>query len=207
MNPSPHLSPLRRGTETKELPRRTHASQRKLPHESPAKSREQLEELLDQCKKTIAKQCKQLREEDFFHGELPYTPPLCFQGIPPLTPTLGMGASSDQTICFLEKLTAEMLVMTIDAKEETTLLLPKETGSPFAGTKIILQSFSTAPKVFNVTIHTSEEAAMLIEARKAIFLELLQDRKFLFGINRMETLPLTEEESYTEHKEHEESYP
>jgi len=156
-------------------------------------------------------------EETFTTEEEPEEAPLAEVPIP-LSPLLSSSSFSSQSpvscsvslsptvLNFFDTLSAHMLVMSIDNEESTTLFFQGEEGSPFAGAKIVFQEFSTAPKIFNVTIHACEEAALLIQAHAAAFLELLQDRKFSFGINRMETALLQEEESFDNQDEQEEHH-
>lgn len=201
---------------------RTPSSSQQTHHDS-KKPREQLQELLDICKQNIAKQCQEERdlwtdeedldEEDLLKEEDPSLIEVPMTALSPLStevePSMKVPspcALSTEAASLFDHLCARMLVMTMDSEQETTLFLQGEAfaNSPFSGARVVIQEFRTAPKIFNVTIHATDEAALLIQAHAAAFLELLQDRKFCFGINRMETAPLREEGGFDEQDEKEE---
>lgn len=88
-----------------------------------------------------------------------------------------------------DKLCGEMLIMDSESCLTTTFILETEAfeNSPFYGAKITISEYSTAPKVFNVSISTTDPAAALLQTNMAQFFELLETRNFSFGIHRIDT--------------------
>ncbi len=183
-----------------------------------------LQEILDMCRKTLV---QKLEEERVFSleeieeilekkEEIPLgTLPEIIRALPfflPIgqsSPSYVISAASVEALQFLDTLCCELLIMDSEGSSKTTVLLDNETfaNSPFFGAEISMEEFSTAPKVFNVCIHAGDLATTLIQAHLAGFMELLQDRKFSFGINRIDTSLLSEERHFGEHdKEDQDSY-
>lgn len=94
-----------------------------------------------------------------------------------------------EVLSLFDRICTEMLVMTSEASQKTTIALNGESfaSSPFYGAEITIEEFSTAPKIFNVTITTPSQSASLLQAHLLHFSEILQARKFSFSINRIDT--------------------
>ena len=100
-----------------------------------------------------------------------------------------ISAISEESLLLFDKMCSEMLVMSSESCSKTTLTLQSKefTHSPFYGAEITLEEFSTAPTIFNVSIKANESAIILIQSHLAGFMQLLEDRNFSFGINRIDT--------------------
>ncbi len=98
-----------------------------------------------------------------------------------------------EAIEFLDRLCSEMLVTQTETSSQTTFVLESEqfAGSSFYGAEITIEEFSTAPKLFNVSIKASDLAVTIIQTHLAGLLNLLEKRDFSFGINRIDTSLLT----------------
>jgi hypothetical protein len=98
--------------------------------------------------------------------------------------------SRGKDLCSLmEKVSAEMIIMSSEDVTTTTLHLVKEetSSSLFANATLSIEEFSFAPKVYNIKIIASPEAISLIRSHQEEFLKLFQERKFGFSINRIDT--------------------
>ena len=96
---------------------------------------------------------------------------------------------SAEVLTLFDKLCGEMIVMTSENSSKTTLFLNSQefTSSPLFGAEVTIEEFSTAPKVFNVSISANSQATQLIQANLSGFWEIFQERKFSFSINRIDT--------------------
>ena len=96
---------------------------------------------------------------------------------------------SSESLLLFDKMCSEMLVMNSESSSKTSIILESAEfiHSPFYGSEITIEEFSTAPKIFNVSIRTNESAVILIQSHMAGFMQLLEDRNFSFGINRIDT--------------------
>ena len=115
---------------------------------------------------------------------LPISPVL--DPLPKISP---ISAIPDECLKIFDKLCSEMLVMDAESCITTTFILETENfaSSPFYGAKVTIEEYSTAPKVFNVSITAQESAITLIEAQMTGFFELLETRNFSFAIHKIDT--------------------
>jgi len=133
------------------------------------------------------------RKEDSFYS-LPAP-----GSVPPFSPYLssftevqkGNPVSAVPASCtdLFDKLCCEMLVMTGERSTQTTLVLQTDAflNSPFYGATVMIEEFSTAPKIFNVSIKGTTEAISLLQTHTASFFRLLETRNFSFAIHRIDT--------------------
>ncbi len=98
-------------------------------------------------------------------------------------------AISESCLQIFDKLCSEMLVMDAEACTKTTVVLQSEAfvGSAFYGAVVTIEEYSTAPKIFNVSITAAQDAVALLNAHMTVFFELLETRNFSFGIHRIDT--------------------
>lgn len=103
--------------------------------------------------------------------------------------TIKTPSISEESMILLDKMCSEMLIMTSESSSKTILVLETKefANSPFYGAELTLEEFSTAPKVFNISIRASTPAVTLIQTHLAGFMQLLQERNFSFGVNRIDT--------------------
>lgn len=88
----------------------------------------------------------------------------------------------------LEKLGAELYMIHEDGITKTTLLFSSsDPRSCFQGAEITIEEFSTAPKIFNVTIAADAQALGHLHPHLTQFMQIFQERKFPFSINRIDT--------------------
>lgn len=89
----------------------------------------------------------------------------------------------------IEQAFSSMSIMDDKGSSKTSILLDNALFQDpmWEGTEITIEEFSSAPKIFNVKITASAQAVLLIEAQMNQFLELFKERKFAFGINRIDT--------------------
>ncbi len=87
-----------------------------------------------------------------------------------------------------EAMVGQMQVMTEKGVVETTVTLnaPKYANSPFYGTQITIREYSTAPKIFNIEVSTSVQAAALLQKNQEQLLFAMQGQGYNFKINRFE---------------------
>lgn len=147
-------------------------------------------------------QKKKVENSPFLISEIP---------IPFLRPQLDLQIESSasvnsisaESLLLFDKMCSEMLVMTSESCSKTVLILQSTefTNSPFYGAEVTLEEFSTAPKIFNVSIRANDSAIILIQSHLAGFMQLLEDRNFSFGINRIDTSILTGSSLSKESKE------
>jgi hypothetical protein len=114
----------------------------------------------------------------------------------PISPTLNpmpqistISAIPDECFKLFDKLCSEMLVMDAEACITTTFTLESEAfaNSPFYGAQVTIEEYSTAPKVFNVSITAQAAAVTQVENHMAGFFELLETRNFSFAIHKIDT--------------------
>ena len=85
-----------------------------------------------------------------------------------------------------EKMAASMILLHSSQETETTLFL-ENPQSLFYGTQITIREFQSAPKVFNIEIHSNPTALAAIQAHQSQLLALFQQERFAFGVHRFET--------------------
>jgi hypothetical protein len=108
--------------------------------------------------------------------------------ISPISSSQSVGMP-DEIEALFEKMAESMLLISSEGRTETTLFLdsPQFDHSPFYGTRITIQEFSTAPKAFNVEIAASSWALMQIDTHKAALLTAFAKGDFGFSIHRLDT--------------------
>jgi hypothetical protein len=172
-----------------------------------------LKKLLLLCKKRIAtdlqeaKNGKKLRTEEdpIFTAVEPLSPFLRHetysQGCTAATP---VSSITQETLKIFDTMCSEMTIMHTEACTKTTITLRSLTlrNSPLYGSKITIEEFTTAPKLFNVTIQTKAPVMEAVQAQMAGFMNFIRNKELAFGINRLDTVLLSEEDSL--HKEKEE---
>ncbi len=154
-----------------------------------------LKELRSICKKGashILLKGKQKKTEDTILGMTPeiLSP---FRKIDTFTKSPIAPLPPAEAIELLDCLCSEMLVIQTETSSQTTFVLQSEqfAESSFYGAEITIEEFSTAPKLFNVSIKASDLAVTIIQTHLAGLLSLLEKRDFSFGINRIDTSLLT----------------
>ena len=110
-------------------------------------------------------------------------------------------AIPEECFLFLDTLCSELVITDIGPDSTTTLTLEKQEliGTPFYGAKVVIEEYSTAPKIFNVCIKTAQESACsLVQAHAADFLHYIQSKKFSFSINQFHSEYLDDSSSFQE---------
>ncbi len=101
----------------------------------------------------------------------------------------GVSLSSPLIEALFEKMASSMVIMTSSHEQQTSLVLdtPSFSSSCLFGTRITITEFSTAPKVFNVEIHSNPGAISLIQQGTPHLLATFDKGHFPFTINRLDT--------------------
>ena len=96
---------------------------------------------------------------------------------------------SDQIYALMEKVGSEMIVMTSEGSTKTTLILNNDLfeSTLLENAEITIEEFSSAPKIFNVTISAGPRGIEMVRSQMEEFLKLFQEKKFGFSINRIDT--------------------
>jgi len=96
---------------------------------------------------------------------------------------------SDQVYALMECMGSEMIVMTSEGSTKTTLILDDElfNNTLLESAEITIEEFSSAPKIFNVTISAGPKGVEMVRTHMEEFLKLFQEKKFGFSINRIDT--------------------
>ncbi len=155
-----------------------------------------LEELLSICKKgatqLLLKEKTQKKEEIPLGMTPEIIAPLRKVDLFPETPTSSL--MPIDALELIDQVCSEILVMETESSSQTTFILQGErfSNSSFYGAEITIEEFSTAPKLFNISIKTTDSAITIIQTQIAGFLNLLEKRDFSFGINRIDTSLQTE---------------
>jgi hypothetical protein len=116
-------------------------------------------------------------------------PLMNFSFAQPLLATSSHSKISPEILSFFDRLCGEMIVMASEQSNRTTLVLNSDEflSSPLYGAEITIEEFSTAPKIFNVSISAEAQAIELVQSQLSGFWEIFQERKFSFSINRVDT--------------------
>ena len=82
-----------------------------------------------------------------------------------------------------------MIVMTSEGSTKTTLILNNDLfeSTLLENAEITIEEFSSAPKIFNVTISAGPRGIEMVRSQMEEFLKLFQEKKFGFSINRIDT--------------------
>jgi hypothetical protein len=93
-----------------------------------------------------------------------------------------------------DKMVGVLTVAHLSDVTHTTLTLNADTHSPFAGTRITLQEYRTAPKTFNVELAASPEAVAMLHQHLSQLTAALHACDHPFQIHRIDTalLPASE---------------
>jgi hypothetical protein len=96
---------------------------------------------------------------------------------------------SEETLKFFDTVCNQLVFLENEGISRTTLSLDSEhlRDSPFYGARILLEEFSTAPKLFNISITAGNEAISLIQTHLAGFMQLIEEKKLSFGVHRIDT--------------------
>lgn len=158
--------------------------------------------LLELCKEGLVSKIskeKMIFEEEASESipnESPFilpVPPPVFSPCSPIshssTQISTISSISDACLQIIDKLCSEMIVMDAESCVTTTFVLETEAfqNSPFYKATVTIEEYSTAPKVFNVSITAQESAINLLESQMAGFFELLETRNFSFAIHKIDT--------------------
>lgn len=110
--------------------------------------------------------------------------------------------SSLEATALLEKMADCIIHMDNSGITETKIFLnaPEFSSSPFYGSEIIIQEYSTAPKVFNIQFSSSSTGLALFQSHIAPMMAAFHKANFAFSINRLDTY-LKEEEPLVVRKE------
>ena len=172
-----------------------------------------LKKLLHLCKKRISSELKEVKGRRKLEEEEDSS---IFLTVEPLSPFLrhethARGSSAPSSVSSItpetqkifDKMCSEMVIMHTKASCKTTLILRSLSlrNSPLYGSKVTIEEFSTAPKLFNVTIQTKAPVMEAVNAQMAGFMNFLHSKELAFGINRMETVLLSEEDPFKKEKE------
>ena len=93
-----------------------------------------------------------------------------------------------QVMELFERMVGVMTVMDMNGVRETTVTLnaPQFSSSVFYGAQIIIQEYTTAPKVFNIQMVGSPQAVALFQANADDLMAAFQSGKYNFRVNRLE---------------------
>ena len=173
---------------------------------------ELLKNLLLLCKKRVAAELQEAKKNKSLCTE---KDPI-FTAVEPLSPflrheTYSQGCTaatpvssiSQETLKIFDKMCSEMTIMHTEACTKTTITLRSLTlrNSPLYGSKITIEEFNTAPKLFNVTIQTKAPVMEAVQVQMAGFMNFIRNKELAFGINRLDTVLLSEEDSLYKEKE------
>ena len=89
----------------------------------------------------------------------------------------------------LQNLGGDLMMMNDAGSIKTTLYCTDRfpESSLFQDMEITIEEFTSAPKVFNITLKASPQAIELSSIHLEAFMKLFQERKFGFSINRIDT--------------------
>lgn len=112
-----------------------------------------------------------------------------FTSSPPCSIPTSVGNIPEVCLTFFDRVCGEILITDAAGYQKTSIVLPKEGGpdSLFAGAIVTIEEYSTAPKIFNVSIIAGEEGIGLLQTHMAGFFQLLETRNFSFGIHKIDT--------------------
>jgi len=105
---------------------------------------------------------------------------------------------SAQVTQLFEKLVETLIQIKQDGIEETTFFLDGDafSASIFQGAQITITEYSTAPKIFNIQFSANPETLAFFEGHAHELVAALREGNFGFGINRLDTSILTEDEKH-----------
>ncbi len=105
---------------------------------------------------------------------------------------------SAQVSQLFEKLVDTLIQIKQDGIAETTFFLDSDafSGSIFKGAQITISEYSTAPKIFNIQFSANPATLAFFETHAAGLVTALREGNFGFGVNRLDTSLLTEDEKH-----------
>ena len=111
--------------------------------------------------------------------------------------------ASPLAIEIMEKASTALVMLFHEGNSTTTVTLDDSfsTLPELSGSQIIIEEFSSAPKVFNVRICTTAQGLQALEGHLPSLVQLFEERKFGFSINRIET-ELLEDRPLLHRKDH-----
>ncbi len=124
-----------------------------------------------------------------FSGESPISTPFTEGQSLPLASVSGLPSYiSPQVYALFEKMVGVITVMVESDVKETSITLnsPEFATSPFFGSQIIIQEYSTAPNQFNIQIIGNSDAVKIFEGNAQDLLASLNSGKYNFRINRLD---------------------
>lgn len=106
---------------------------------------------------------------------------------------------SAQVTQLFEKLVETIIQIKNDGIEETTFFLDGDafSSSIFGGAQITITEYSTAPKIFNIQFSANPETLPFFESHAHALVQALREGNFGFGINRLDTSLLSEDEKHS----------
>ena len=106
---------------------------------------------------------------------------------------------SAQVSQLFEKMVETLIHVKEEGIQETTFVLDGSafSSSIFYGSEITVTEYSTAPKIFNISFSASPETLAFFESHAASLLNALRKGHFGFGVNRLDTSLLSENEEHT----------
>ncbi len=126
-----------------------------------------------------------------------------FQEIPTFQQIDGKSASlkidpSTQVMQLYHKMVESLIHTHRNGIQETTLFLDGDAfaSSIFHGAKITITEYNTAPKIFNIHFFADPKALSVFEVHAAELVNALRNGDFGFGVNRLDTSILTEDEKH-----------
>ncbi|NGX47713.1 MAG: hypothetical protein K1000chlam3_01095 [Chlamydiae bacterium] len=126
-----------------------------------------------------------------------------FQEIPTMQQVVEAAGSlkidpSAQVMQLYHKMVDTLLHIHREGIQETTFFLDSDafSSSIFHGAKITITEYSTAPKIFNIHFFADGKALAIFEAHAHELVNSLQNGKFGFGVHRLDTSLLTEDEKH-----------
>jgi hypothetical protein len=88
---------------------------------------------------------------------------------------------------YFERSVSTITVMMSTGVTETTVSLHEQSNSIFAGAKITIREFSTAPKAFNIEFTANPEAVAIFQSNVDDLMAAFQSGGYNFKVNRIET--------------------
>lgn len=126
----------------------------------------------------------------------------------PPTPVTGtitrvIGQLPPQIADMFERMAGVMTIMNNTGMRQTTIELnsPQFANSPYFGSKIVIQEFNAAPKVFNITLVGSPQAVNSFQKQIGSLQAAFQAGDYAFRVHRLETSLIQEEAPVLERKE------
>ncbi len=146
----------------------------------------------------------QEEEETIAGVEMPYSSALSAH----LNAASTSSAERPQAIdALFETMVSEVQFLHASGDSKTTFFLngAEFAGSPFFGSQILIEEFSTAPKMFNITFVSGPQGASLFHMQIAALAQHFKQKDLPFSVHRLEVELAKEEESLWLSKERDNS--